>query len=77
MTPTAVNSAVSTGWFHEVGHEALRGEVVDLVRPRIVEAATRDDLVEQVGLDELMRSSRCAMRSTFSVEERRAMPKTS
>jgi hypothetical protein len=50
VTPTAVNSAVSTGWLHEVGTKLLCGEVVDL-RARVDECA-RGKLVEQVGLQD-------------------------
>ena len=77
VTPTAVNSAVSTGCFHDVGTNDIAAEVVDLVGLRLLERVDQRELVEQVGLDELSRSRRCSMRSKFSVLERRTMPKTS
>ena len=50
MTPTPVNSAVSVGWIHDVGDEAHRGEVVDLVRLGGAQRVDERALVEQVAL---------------------------
>ena len=73
-----MNSAVSTGWLPGGRDEALRGEVVDLLRLRLLERLDERGLVEQVGLDEREPGRvRCSIRSKFSVDERRTMPKTS
>ena len=52
VTPSAVNSPVSTGWVHEVGHVGLGGEVVDLVGPGLLQHHGERVLVEQVGRDD-------------------------
>ena len=53
VTPSAVNSPVSTGWVQDVGTKRLRGEVVDLVGLGLLQHLDERVLVEQVGGDEL------------------------
>jgi hypothetical protein len=59
-------------------HERLGGQVVDLVGAVVAEQLDHRDLVEQVaGHDLDVRSWRWAMRSKFTVLDRRTMPMTS
>ena len=53
VTPKAVNSPVRTGWFHEVVHEALRGEVVDLVGLGCLDGIHQRGLVEKIAREEI------------------------
>ena len=49
VTPWALNSPVSIGWSHDAGHERHRRQVVEFVRPDLVDHPEQRQLIEQVG----------------------------
>ena len=76
VTPSAVTSLVRSGWFQRRRDEALGGQVVHLGRRHFLHDRGQRDLVVQVGLVQRDWSWRWAIRSKFSVLDRRTTPWT-